>query len=232
MTAILSNLQAIRLAIMRAAEDANRNPSGVHLLAVSKTFPAAAVREAYVAGQFAFGENYVQEALQKIAELSDLPLEWHFIGPLQSNKTRVIAENFAWVHSVSNIKVAQRLSAQRPPHLPELNVCLQVNISGEASKSGAEPAELMQLASEVAQLPRIKLRGLMAIPAPTEEPELQREPFAKMKRLLNELNNQGVSMDTLSMGMSHDFASAIQEGSTIIRIGTAIFGARHYGERS
>ncbi len=232
MTAILSNLQAIRLAIMRAAEVANRDPSGVHLLAVSKTFPAAAVREAYVAGQFAFGENYVQEALQKITELSDLPLEWHFIGPLQSNKTRVIAENFAWVHSVSNIKVAQRLSAQRPPNLPELNVCLQVNISGEASKSGAEPADLMQLARVVAQLPRIKLRGLMAIPAPTEEVEMQREPFAKMKRLLNELNNQGVSMDTLSMGMSHDFASAIQEGSTIIRIGTAIFGARHYGERS
>lgn len=232
MTAILSNLQAIRLAITRAAEDANRDPSGVHLLAVSKTFSATAVREAYLAGQLAFGENYVQEALQKMAELSDLPLEWHFIGPIQSNKTRVIAENFAWVHSVCNTKIAQRLSAQRPPHLPVLNVCLQVNISGEASKSGVGPADAMLLAKEVAQLPHIKLRGLMAIPAPMEDAEMQREAFAQMNRLQSELINRGVEVDTLSMGMSHDFVAAVQEGSTFVRIGTAIFGARHYGERS
>lgn len=232
MTAILSNLQAIRLAITRAAEDANRDPSGVHLLAVSKTFSAAAVREAYLAGQVAFGENYVQEALQKMAELSDLPLEWHFIGPIQSNKTRVIAENFAWVHSVCNIKVAERLSAQRPPQLPALNVCLQVNISGETSKSGVAPEEAILLAKAVAQLPHIKLRGLMAIPAPMEDAELQRESFAQMNRLQSEIKNLGVEVDTLSMGMSHDFVEAVQEGSTIVRIGTAIFGARHYGERS
>ncbi|MEK7811144.1 MAG: YggS family pyridoxal phosphate-dependent enzyme [Pseudomonadota bacterium] len=230
MTAILSNLQAIRLAITRAAADANREASGVHLLAVSKTFPAAAVREAYLAGQVDFGENYVQEALQKIAELSDLPLEWHFIGPIQSNKTRAIAENFAWVHSVSNIKVAERLSAQRPPHLPALNVCLQVNISGEESKNGVDPKDVFTIAREIAQLPYLNFRGLMAIPAPTADAKFQREPFAKMNRLLGELKQQGFAVDTLSMGMSHDFATAIKEGSTFVRIGTAIFGARHYGE--
>lgn len=232
MTAILSNLQAIKLEISRAAEAANRDVSGVHLLAVSKTFAAAAIREAYVAGQSAFGENYVQEALQKIAELSDLPLEWHFIGPVQSNKTRAIAENFAWVHSVSNIKIAQRLSAQRPVHLPALNVCLQVNVSGEQSKSGADPRDVLEIARQIVMLPHLNFRGLMAIPAPSADVKSQREPFAKMNLLLTELKQQGFAVDTLSMGMSHDFAMAIQEGSTCVRIGTAIFGARHYGERT
>ena len=229
MTAILSNLQAIRLAIAQAAEAANRDAADVQLLAVSKTFPAKAVREAYKAGQLAFGENYLQEALEKIEALCDLPLEWHFIGPIQSNKTRAIAENFAWVHSVDRLKIAERLSAQRPPHLPPLNICLQVNVSGEQSKSGTAPEQVMQLAKDIAQLPRLKLRGLMAIPAPADDEAAQRAPFARMKQLLHELNKLGLSLDTLSMGMSHDFAGAIREGATIVRVGTAIFGVRNYG---
>ena len=226
MTAILSNLQATREAIAQAAKAAQRDVTNVRLLAVSKTFPAQAVREAYQAGQTAFGENYLQEALDKMAQLKDLPLEWHFIGPIQSNKTRPIAENFAWVHSVDRLKIAERLSAHRPQQLPSLNICLQVNVSGEASKSGVAPEEVMQLARDVAQLPQLKLRGLMAIPAPAGDDAAQRAPFALMRQLLEELNRQGLSLDTLSMGMSHDYPAAIQEGATIVRIGTAIFGGR------
>lgn len=231
MTAILSNLQATREAIAQAAKAAQRDAAEVRLLAVSKTFPASAVRKAYRDGQAAFGENYLQEALEKIEELSDLPLEWHFIGPIQSNKTRAIAENFAWVHSVDRLKIAERLSAQRPPHLPPLNICLQVNVSGEDSKGGVAPEEVMRLAQEVARLPHLKLRGLMTIPAPATSEKAQRAPFAQMRALLVQLNIQGMALDTLSMGMSHDFPAAIQEGATIVRIGSAIFGTRDYGER-
>jgi hypothetical protein len=229
MTAILSNLQAVKRAVTEASIAAGRPRDAVHLLAVSKTFPAEAVREAYQAGQTAFGENYLQEALDKIGALRDLPLEWHFIGPIQSNKTRAIAEHFDWVHGVDRLKVAERLSAQRPGSLSDLNICLQVNVSSEASKSGVAPQEVLQLASEVVRLPRLKLRGLMAIPAPVDDPLLQRAPFVQMRELLTTLNAQGMQMDTLSMGMSHDFAVAIQEGATIVRVGTAIFGARNYG---
>lgn len=230
MTAILSNLQATREAIAEAAKAAHRNVAEVRLLAVSKTFPAEAVREAYQAGQTAFGENYLQEALEKIGVLRDLPLEWHFIGPIQSNKTRAIAENFDWVHSVDRLKIAERLSEQRPQHLPPLNFCLQVNVSGEASKSGVAPEKVEQLALELARLPHLKLRGLMTIPAPTIGKAGQRAPFAQMRALLVQLNNKGMALDTLSMGMSHDYSAAILEGATIVRIGTAIFGTRDYGE--
>jgi len=226
MTAILSNLQVIRLAIAQAAQAVQRDPAGVMLLAVSKTFPAEAVREAYAAGQCAFGENYVQEALDKIEALRDLPLEWHFIGPIQSNKTRVIAEGFSWVHSVDRLKIAQRLSEQRPAHLPPLNICLQVNVSGEDSKSGVTPDEVETLALQVAQLSKLKLRGLMAIPAPADDPAAQRLPFAQMNGILQQLNAHGLQLDTLSMGMSHDYPAAIAEGATIVRVGTAIFGVR------
>jgi hypothetical protein len=219
-------LQAIRHAVTQAALAAKRDAASVTLLAVSKTFPAEAVREAFAAGQRAFGENYVQEALDKIAALRDLPLEWHFIGPIQSNKTRVIAENFAWVHGVERLKIAQRLSEQRPADLPPLNICLQVNVSGEASKSGVAPDEVLALAREVSSLPRLKLRGLMAIPAQADEVEAQRRPFAQLRELSQQLAAQGIALDTLSMGMSHDFAAAIQEGATIVRVGTAIFGVR------
>ncbi|MBU1213783.1 MAG: YggS family pyridoxal phosphate-dependent enzyme [Gammaproteobacteria bacterium] len=229
MTAILSNLQAVRRAVTEASVAAGRRSDAVHLLAVSKTFPAVSVREAYQAGQTAFGENYLQEALDKIETLRDLPLEWHFIGPIQSNKTRPIAEHFDWVHSVDRLKIAERLSAQRPESMLPLNICLQVNVSGEESKSGVTPQDVMQLAREVAQLPRLQLRGLMAIPAPADDPVLQRAPFVQMHALLETLNAQGMQLDTLSMGMSHDFAVAIQEGATIVRVGTAIFGNRNYG---
>ncbi len=226
MTAILSNLQATREAVAQAARAAHRNVTDVHLLAVSKTFPAQAVREAYQAGQTAFGENYLQEALDKMDALRDLPLEWHFIGPIQSNKTRPIAEHFAWVHGVERLKIAERLSAQRPPQLPPLNICLQVNVSGEDSKSGVAPQDVLPLAREVMRLPHLKLRGLMAIPAPATDATAQRIPFAQMRSLLENLNGQGMMLDTLSMGMSHDFAAAILEGATIVRVGTAIFGQR------
>jgi hypothetical protein len=226
MTAILSNLQAVQQAIAASAQQAQRNPTDIQLLAVSKTFPAAAVREAFAAGQRAFGENYLQEALEKMEQLRDLPLEWHFIGPIQSNKTRQIAENFAWVHSVDRLKIAQRLSEQRPSNLPPLNICLQVNISEEGSKSGLAAEEIEELARQVAQLPNLKLRGLMAIPAPEQDFAAQREAFAQLHELYKYLNNHGVVLDALSAGMSHDFAAAIHEGATIIRIGTAIFGKR------
>jgi pyridoxal phosphate enzyme (YggS family) len=232
MTAILSNLQATREAIIQATRNAQREANAVSLLAVSKTFSAQAVREAYQAGQCAFGENYVQEALDKMALLQDLPLVWHFIGPIQSNKTRLIAENFAWVHGVDRLKIAQRLSEQRPVYLPPLNICLQVNVSGEASKSGIAPEAVLTLAHEVATLPNLRLRGLMAIPAPALAGEIQPAPFVKMRQLLQALNQQDMALDTLSMGMSHDFPVAIQEGATMVRVGTAIFGSRTSGEHT
>jgi pyridoxal phosphate enzyme (YggS family) len=230
MTAIAPNLQAVNNTIARAAQKAQRRAESITLLAVSKTFPAAAVREAYEAGQRAFGESYVQEALDKIAELRDLPLEWHFIGPIQSNKTRAIAENFSWAHSVDRLKIAERLSTQRPPTLPPLNICIQVNVSGEESKGGVAPGEALELAQAVAQLPRLNLRGLMAIPAPAEGLEAQRLPFALLRELMLRLNAQGLELDTLSIGMSHDLEAAVLEGATIVRVGTAIFGQRDYGE--
>ena len=228
MTTIASNLQAVRDAISAAAIGAGRRENEVKLLAVSKNFAPDMLREAYHAGQRCFAESYVQEALDKIAALHDLTIVWHYIGPIQSNKTRAIAENFAWVHSVDRLKLAERLSAQRPEHLPDLQVCLQVNISGEDTKSGVRPNEVSGLAHTIAALPRLKLRGLMAVPAPANNIAGQRLPFAQLRKLRDELNRQGLQLDTLSMGMSHDFAAAIAEGATIVRIGTAIFGVRHY----
>ena len=226
MTAIASNLQAVNRAIVKAAHIAQRRAENITLLAVSKTFPAATVRVAYEAGQLAFGESYVQEALDKIAALRDLPLEWHFIGPIQSNKTRAIAENFAWVLSVDRLKIAERLSALRPQNLPPLNVCIQVNVSGEDSKSGISSAEALELGRAVAALPQLKLRGLMAIPAPAEGLDEQRRPLSQLRELMRQLNAQGLELDTLSMGMSHDLEAAVLEGATIVRIGSAIFGQR------
>jgi len=231
MTTIASNLQAVHDAISAAAHEAGRNTNEVGLLAVSKTFSPDRLREAYDAGQTRFAENYVQEALDKIAVLRDLAIEWHFIGPIQSNKTRAIAENFAWVHSVDRLKIAERLSEQRPAHLPDLQVCLQVNISSEASKSGVAPGEAGALAHAIAKLPGLRLRGLMSVPAPADNAVEQRRPFARLRELRDKLNRQGLQLDTLSMGMSHDFAAAILEGSTIVRIGTAIFGNRNYGSK-
>jgi hypothetical protein len=204
----------------------------VQLLAVSKTFPAEAVVEAMAAGQRAFGENYLQEAVDKMAEVARLqpgvPLSWHFIGPIQSNKTRPIAASFDWVHTVERLKIAQRLSEQRPPERGPLDICLQVNISGEASKSGAAEAELPELARQVAALPNLRLRGLMAIPEASNDPAQQRVAFARLRRLFEDLKAGGLALDTLSMGMSGDLAAAVAEGATIVRIGSAIFGARHY----
>ncbi len=228
MTTIASNLQAVRAAMDAAAAKAGRVANGVVLLAVSKTFPPGALREAYEAGQTRFAESYVQEAQDKIAALRDLPIEWHFIGPIQSNKTRTIAEHFAWVHSVDRLKIAERLSAQRPAPLPPLQVCLQVNISGEASKSGVTPGEIAQLAKAITHLPHLRLRGLMSIPEPSDEVAAQREAFAQLRELLEQLNRQGLQLDTLSMGMSQDFAAAIAEGATMVRVGSAIFGSRNY----
>lgn len=227
MATIPSALQAVKQRIDAAARNAGRDLRETALLAVSKTFPAAAVRAAWEAGQRAFGESYVQEALDKIKALRDLPLEWHFIGPLQSNKTRPIAENFSWVHGIDRLKIAERLSAARPPNLPDLQVCLQVNISGEASKSGIDPQELLPLARAVAQLPRLKLRGLMAIPEPTGDMAAQRRRFAQLRVLLEQLNTQGFALGTLSMGMSDDLEAAVAEGATIVRVGSAIFGTRN-----
>ncbi|MDP2793068.1 MAG: YggS family pyridoxal phosphate-dependent enzyme [Sulfurisoma sp.] len=228
MTTIAANLQAVRNRIAAASAAAGRPIAEVALLAVSKTWPAAAVREAAAAGQRAFGESYVQEAVPKLAALRELALEWHFIGPLQSNKTKAVAENFAWVHSVERLKIAERLSAQRPSGLPPLNVCLQVNVSGEASKSGCAPEETVELARAVDQLPHLRLRGLMAIPEPTENSALAQRRFASLRELRDRLNQAGLALDTLSMGMSHDLEAAIMEGATIVRIGTAIFGERNY----
>ena len=194
---------------------------------MSKTKPSSALREAYAAGLRDFGENYLQEALEKQAQLSDLPLSWHFIGPIQSNKTRPIAEHFDWVHSVDRLKIAQRLSEQRPAGLPALNICIQVNVSGEASKSGCSAADLPALAAAIAALPNLRLRGLMAIPEPTEDRAAQDAAFATVRHLQEDLN---LPLDTLSMGMSHDLEAAIAQGATWVRIGTALFGARDYGQ--
>ena len=199
----------------------------MQLLAVSKTWTAASIREAVAAGQHAFGENYVQEAIDKAAELKDLGLEWHFIGPLQGNKTRLVAENFAWVHSVDRLKIAQRLASQRPPDRSPLQVCIQVNISGEASKSGCTPDDLSAVARAVAALPGLRLRGLMAIPEPSDDNRLQRSRFALLRNLRDQINAEGLRLDTLSMGMSHDLEAAVLEGATLVRIGTAIFGERN-----
>ena len=226
MTTIASNLQAVRTEIERSASQSGRFADEVKLLAVSKTFPSNMLREAYQAGQRDFAENYVQEALDKMVMLQDLAIAWHFIGPVQSNKTRAIAENFAWVHSVDRLKIAERLSEQRPAHLSPLQICLQVNVSNEESKSGVASDEVAELVYELAKLPNLKLRGLMAIPAPSDDVEAQRLGFVQLRKLRDQLNQQGLQLDTLSMGMSHDFAAAIAEGATMLRIGTAIFGER------
>ena len=232
MSTIEEKLQAVRRAIAQAASDARRPADSVSLLAVSKTFGADAVLAAAAAGQTAFGENYLQEALDKIAAvrlaLPQASLAWHFIGPIQSNKTRPIAEHFDWVHTVEREKIAARLSEQRPEGMPDINICLQVNISGEASKSGVAPDDLPALAHAVARLPRLRLRGLMAIPEPQSEPALQRAAFAQLRELYEQLRAEGLPLDTLSMGMSADLQAAVLEGATIVRVGSAIFGARDY----
>jgi len=230
MTDIARQLEAVQQRIASAAHSAGRDPREVELLAVSKTFPAEAVRAAHDAGQRAFGENYVQEAIAKIDALADLRanLDWHFIGPLQSNKTRAVAERFDWVHSVDRLKIAQRLSEQRPESLPPLNVCLQVNVSGEASKSGVAPEDAADVAQAIAALPRIVLRGLMSIPEPESDLAAQRAPHRRLRELYDRLRAEGFALDTLSMGMSADLEAAVLEGATIVRIGTAIFGARDY----
>jgi pyridoxal phosphate enzyme (YggS family) len=232
MSTIGTNLQAVEATIAAAAGAADRPASSVHLLAVSKTFPPEAVLEAMAAGQRAFGENYLQEALDKMQAVARMApgqaVEWHFIGPIQSNKTRPIATHFQWVHSVEKLKTAQRLSEQRPLELGPLNICLQVNISGEDSKSGVSVGELPALAQQVAALPNLRLRGLMAIPAPQDDPAMQREPFARLRGLFEGLRRDGLALDTLSMGMSADLGAAVLEGATIVRVGSAIFGVRHY----
>ncbi len=227
MSTIAENIAKVGARIREAAQASRRNFADIGLLAVSKTKPAAAIREAHAAGIRDFGENYLQEALEKQVELSGLPLIWHFIGPIQSNKTRPIAEHFDWVHSVDRLKIAQRLSDQRPAQLPPLNICLQVNVSAEDSKSGCSPAELAQLAGAVAALPNLRLRGLMAIPEPTDDVAAQHAAFARLRQLRDDL---ALDLDTLSMGMSHDLEAAIAEGATWVRIGTALFGARDYGQ--
>jgi pyridoxal phosphate enzyme (YggS family) len=226
--AISTSLHDTQERIRRACETFGRPAGSVSLLPVSKTFPAEAVREAFAAGARRFGENYVQEGLAKIEALGDLrtQIEWHLIGPLQSNKTRPVAEQFDWVHSVDRLKIAERLSEQRPPQLPPLNVCLQVNISGEASKSGLRPAEVPDLARQVAVLPRLRLRGLMAVPEPAADFEAQRLPHHAMATLFRSLLAQGLPLDTLSLGMSADLEAAIAEGATLVRVGSAIFGRR------
>ncbi|PYC26107.1 YggS family pyridoxal phosphate-dependent enzyme [Pseudomonas mosselii] len=227
MSTLADNIGAIATRIDSAARAAGRDPASIQLLAVSKTKPASAIREAYAAGLRDMGENYLQEALTKQQALSDLPLIWHFIGPIQSNKTKAIAEHFDWVHSVDRLKIAQRLSEQRPAGLAPLNICLQVNVSGEDSKSGCMPDELPALAQAVNALPGLRLRGLMAIPEPTEDRAEQEAAFAILRQLQKQL---GLGLDTLSMGMSHDLEAAIAQGATWVRIGTALFGARDYGQ--
>ncbi len=223
MATIGDNLQAVKARIERAARLAGRAADSVTLLAVTKTHPAARIREAAAAGQKAFGENYVQEAVQK---MQDLPgLEWHLIGPLQSNKTRLAAERFDWVHTIQSEKIARRLSDQRPANLPPLNVLIQVNVSGEQTKSGVSPEELHTLAEAIRSFPRLNLRGLMAIPEPTDEVALQRSRFRQVNELFGKLKGE-FAFDTLSMGMSADLETAIAEGATLVRVGTAIFGAR------
>ncbi len=225
---IRDNIQTIGERIRAAEQRFGRKPGSVQLLAVSKKHPSASIREAIDAGQTCFGENYVQEMVEKSAELANdnRNIDWHFIGPIQSNKTRLIASTARWVHSVDSLKIAQRLSEQKPADAPDINICLQVNISNETSKSGVQPAELAALASQIAVLPGIRLRGLMAIPAPEHDFAQQRAVFAQVRALQEDLVAQGFTLDTLSMGMTDDMEAAIAEGATIVRIGTAIFGAR------
>jgi len=229
MSAIADNLQAVRNRIAQAVQTAGRPAGSVSLLAVSKTKPLADVLEAAAAGQTAFGENYAQEGVDKLlAARQEHELVWHFIGPLQSNKTRLVAEHFDWVHSVDRLKIAERLSQQRPANLPPLNVCIQINVSGETSKSGCAPAEAASLCHAVAALPGLRLRGLMAIPEATDDVQSQRLPFRQLRYIYEQLRSEGLALDTLSMGMSHDLEAAIAEGATLVRIGTAIFGERNY----
>jgi pyridoxal phosphate enzyme (YggS family) len=225
-THIADNIAQVRGQMAAAGQATGRAPGSVQLLAVSKTWGADAVRQAHAAGQIDFGENYIQEAVDKITALRDLPLVWHCIGPIQSNKTRLVAEHFDWVHSIDRLKIAQRLSEQRPEHLPPLQVCIQVNVDGGETKSGVSPQELPALAQAVAALPRLQLRGLMTIPEPAETDAQMRAVHRQAKDLFEQLRAQGLPLDTLSMGMSADMAAAIAEGSTMVRVGTAIFGQR------
>jgi PLP dependent protein len=225
---ICDRLKTVKQKIHDAEQRYQRTPGSVQLLAVSKTKPAEAIRAAWDCGQRSFGENYAQELLDKNEALQDLDIDWHFIGPLQSNKTRIIAAHANWVHSIEREKIARRLNDQRPDDLPPLNVCLQINISGETSKSGLELEAVQALAQQIHQLPRLRLRGLMTLPAPDQDFDHQRVAFARVRKLFEELKAQGMELDTLSMGMSGDMEAAIAEGATIVRIGTAIFGARDY----
>lgn len=225
-TSVSANLAQVRKRIELACQSVGRASDTVKLLAVSKTMPAQVVREAYAAGQLAFGENYIQEGVDKITALAELPLEWHCIGPIQSNKTKLVAENFAWVHSIDRLKIAERLSAQRPAHLPPLQVCLQVNVDGGSNKSGVAPEDLLALAQAVAKLPHLQLRGIMTIPEPAETEAEARAVHQQAKRLFDHLKTSGLTLDTLSMGMTADLEAAVAEGSTCVRVGTAIFGAR------
>jgi PLP dependent protein len=225
-TSIADNIARVRAQMAAACQSAGRAPGSVQLLAVSKTWSADAVRTAHATGQIDFGENYIQEAVDKITALRDLPLVWHCIGPIQSNKTRLVAEHFDWVHSIDRLKIAQRLSEQRPEHLPPLQVCIQVNVDGGETKSGVSPQDLPALAQAVATLPRLQLRGLMTIPEPAETEAQMRTVHRQAKDLFEQLRTQGLPLDTLSMGMSADMAAAIAEGSTLVRVGTAIFGQR------
>ena len=232
---ISMNLQQVRQRIVAACDQAGRPVDAVRLLAVSKTFDADAVREAFDAGQRAFGENYVQEAVDKIQALRAAGLEgleWHCIGPLQSNKTRLVAEHFDWVQTIDRLKIAQRLSEQRPEHLPPLQVCVQVNVDGGPTKSGVVPAEALALARQVAALPRLRLRGLMCIPEPEDDFATACEVFGRARRLFESLNAAGLGLDTLSMGMSADLEAAIAAGSTLVRVGSAVFGQRHYPDQA
>lgn len=226
MTTIAARLQAVRSRIDAAAMATGRSPADIRLLAVSKTFSPAAIADAHDAGQVAFGENYLQEAVAKMATLADLKLNWHYIGPIQSNKTRQIAEQFHWVHGVDRLKIAERLSISRPAGLPPLEICIQVNVSGEKSKSGVRPDEALALAKALSPLPGIRLRGLMAIPEPTPDIGLQRSHFRLLRQIRDEIVSRGVALDTLSMGMSDDLEAAIAEGATLVRVGRAIFGER------
>jgi len=226
MTMIANNLQRIHDRIAQACGKAGRSPDSVTLLAVSKTFGADAVAQAHAAGQAAFGENYIQEAVEKITALSALPLQWHCIGPIQSNKTRLVAEHFDWVHTVDRLKIAQRLSEQRPAHRPALQVCIQVNVDGGPTKSGVAPDQALALAQAVAALPRLRVRGLMCIPEPAPDFVAACAVFARARALFDEMNLAGMGLDTLSMGMSGDLEAAVASGSTMVRVGSAIFGAR------
>ena len=226
MIGVTENLRKIRDLLAETAEDAGRSRDTVELLAVSKKQPVTAIIEAVSAGQRNFGENLVVEGIEKITEIADPALTWHFIGHLQTNKTRAVAEHFAWVHSIDRLKTARRLSDQRPGDLPDLNVCIQVNIDDEPSKSGVDIAAVAELAAAVHELPRLTLRGLMCLPALREGFDAQREPFRRLRSLADEIRAGGIPLDTLSMGMSADFRAAIFEGSTIVRLGTAIFGPR------